>query len=113
MFVTGELREGCAPAAAVAAGKAMGVSAAAGAELVGQAAFDPAALCGSHLVLLEVFLEHQWPCDWVTKQRIFGLVEDVGVRDVMPAVGGDAAEMHSLGRLLSGQETLGLEIDAA
>lgn len=42
--VMGKSREGCAPAAAVAAGKAMGASAAADAELVGQAASDPAAL---------------------------------------------------------------------
>lgn len=108
--VTGESREGCAPAAAVAAGKAMGASAAA---LVGLAASGPGVLCGSHLVLLEVFLERPWPCDWVTKQRTSGLVEDVGVRDATAAVDGDAAELHSLGRLLSGREPLGLETDAA
>lgn len=111
--VTGESREGCAPAAAVAAGKAMGASAAADAALVGLAASGPGALCGSHLVLLEVLLERPWPCDWVTKQRTSGLVEDVGVRDATAAVDGDAAELHSLGRLLSGREPLGLETDAA
>ncbi len=108
--VTGESREGYAPAAA---GKAMGASAAADAVLVGQAASGPGALCDSHPVLLEVFLERPWPCDWVTKQHTSGLVEDVGVRDVTAAVDGDAAELHSLGRLLSGHEPLGLETDAA
>lgn len=49
----------------------------------------------------------------MTKQCIFGLVEDVGVRDVMATVGGDGAELHSSDRLLSGHEPLGLEIDAA
>lgn len=49
----------------------------------------------------------------MTKQHTSGLVEDVDVRDVTAAVGGDAAELHSLGRLLSGHEPLGLEIDAA
>lgn len=108
--VTGESKEGYAPAAA---GKAMGASAAADAALVGRAASGPGVLCCSHPVLLEVFLERPWPCDWVTKQHTSGLVEDVGVRDAMAAVGGDVAELHSLGRLLSGRDLLGLEIDAA
>lgn len=93
----------------------MGASAAAGAAL-GQASSGPAgpvALCGLHPVLLEVFLEHSWPCDWVTKQHTSGLEEDVGARDVMVAVGEDVAALHSLGRLLSGHEPLGLEIDVA
>lgn len=56
-----ELKEGCAPAAAVAAGKAMGAFAAAGTVLVGQVASGPVGLvvlCGFHLVLLKVFLVH-------------------------------------------------------
>lgn len=44
----------------------MGASAAAGAVLEHRAASGlagPAALCGLHPVLLEVFLERLWPCD--------------------------------------------------
>lgn len=111
----GELQEGCAPAAA---GKAMGASAAAVVALVGRAASGlVAALCGLYPALLEVFLERPWPYDWVTKQHTSGQVEDVdvaaGVRDVMAAVDGDAAVLHSLGQTLSGNEPLGLEIDVA
>ncbi len=47
------------------------------------------------------------------KAAYIWLVEDVGVRDATAAVDGDAAELHSLGRLLSGREPLGLETDAA
>lgn len=84
----------------------MGASAAAGAVLEQAASgpAGPAALCGLHPVLLEVFLERLWPCDWVTKQHTSGLVEDVDARDVMAAVGGDAAVLHSLGMLLSERE---------
>lgn len=49
----------------------------------------------------------------MTKQHTSGLVEDVDARDVMAAVGGDAAVLHSLGMLLSEREPLGLEIDVA
>lgn len=54
-----ELKEGCAPAAAVAAGKAMGAFAAAGTVLVGHVASGPVGLvvlCGFHPVLLKIFL---------------------------------------------------------
>lgn len=112
--VMGELWEGCAPAAAV--GKAMGASAAAVVALVGRAASGlVAALCGLYPALLEVFLEPLLPYDWVTKQHTSGQVEDVdvaaGVWDVMAAA--DAAVLHSLGQILSGNEPLGLEIDVA
>lgn len=95
----------------------MGVSAAAVVVHVGRAASGPvglAALCGLCQVLLEVLLERQWPCDWVTEQHTSGWVEDVDVAvNVMAAVGGDAAVLHSLGQLLSGYEPLDLEIGVA